>query len=326
MPSRRSGNTCPRGDMTGDQVREAGFRLADAQLAVARKMVFASWPQPARHVETLRALEGTWSFERLVVAGNTLPAAALAASRILIDGDRFRTESPGATYEGVFNIDVEAEPHAIDIEFVEGPEAGNTNHGIFRLDGDTLEICLDMSGMPGRPHSTLRRGHSTPSRSCAAARGAPRVGDRRHAAAVRAAAPAATPAAPFEYVDSPTMQGLQGEWSAVQLVRDGMSLPPIMLKGGGESMSGHAVKVSFAGQVVVDALVRLDEGTEPIQVEYQDQSAGLAGPVQLGIMRWDGDDAVFCMAAPGQPRPEDFTSEPGSGRTLSRWHPRTGTR
>ncbi len=135
-------------EMTSEQVRKADFRLADAQSAVARKMGFASWPQLARHVETLRALEGTWSFERLVIAGNTLPAIALAASRILIDGDRFRTESPEAIYEGVFNIDVEAEPHAIDIEFVEGPESGNTNHGIFRLDGDTLEICLDISGEP----------------------------------------------------------------------------------------------------------------------------------------------------------------------------------
>src|SRR5262245_48417706 len=134
--------------MTVEAIRQAGFRLADAQSAVARKTGFASWPQLARHVETLRALEGAWSFERLMVAGNTLPAAALTASRILIDGDRFRTESPEATYEGVFNIDVEARPHAIDIEFVEGPEAGNTNHGIFRLDGDTLEICLDISGAP----------------------------------------------------------------------------------------------------------------------------------------------------------------------------------
>ena len=49
-------------DMTGEQFREAGFRLANAQSAVARKMGFASWPQLARHVETLRALEGTWSF------------------------------------------------------------------------------------------------------------------------------------------------------------------------------------------------------------------------------------------------------------------------
>ena len=122
--------------MTAEQVSGTRFRLADAQSAIARKSGFGSWPQLARHVEQLRALEGTWSFARLEIDGNTIPASALTASRVLIDGDRFRTESPEATYEGVFNINVEAQPHEIDIEFVAGPEAGNWNFGIFRLDGD----------------------------------------------------------------------------------------------------------------------------------------------------------------------------------------------
>ena len=59
---------------------------------------------------------------------------------MFIDGDRFRSESPEAVYEGVFNINVEAEPHEIDIEFVAGPEAGNWNYGIFRVEGDELEL------------------------------------------------------------------------------------------------------------------------------------------------------------------------------------------
>jgi uncharacterized protein (TIGR03067 family) len=112
-------------DMTADQIRAANFRLADAQSAIARKTGFASWPHLARHVEQLRSLEGMWEFARLEVDGNVFPAATLSASRILINGDRFRTESPEATYEGIFNVNVEAEPHEIDIEFVAGPEAGN---------------------------------------------------------------------------------------------------------------------------------------------------------------------------------------------------------
>jgi hypothetical protein len=44
---------------------------------------------------------------------------------VLIDGDRFRTESPDATYEGVFNINVESQPHEIDVEFVAGPHCAN---------------------------------------------------------------------------------------------------------------------------------------------------------------------------------------------------------
>src|SRR6266545_6227391 len=133
-------------DMTDDQVRKAGFRLADAQSALARQTGFASWPQLARHVEQLRALEGTWEFESLEMDGRSMPPAMLGGSRILIDGDRFRSETPGAIYEGIFNIDVEADPHGIDIDFVEGPEAGNTNLGIFRLDRDRLTICLDTTG------------------------------------------------------------------------------------------------------------------------------------------------------------------------------------
>ena len=48
--------------MTAEQVRQTRFRLADAQSAIARKTGFASWPHLARHVEQLRALEGTWAF------------------------------------------------------------------------------------------------------------------------------------------------------------------------------------------------------------------------------------------------------------------------
>jgi uncharacterized protein (TIGR03067 family) len=132
--------------MTREQIRKTPFRLADAQSAVARKTGFASWPQLGRHVEQLRALEGTWAFAHLEIDGQVLPFDQWTTSRILIDGDRFRTESPEATYDGTFNINVESDPHEIDIDFVAGPEAGNRNFGIFRLDGDGLEICLDMNG------------------------------------------------------------------------------------------------------------------------------------------------------------------------------------
>ncbi|MBP9902249.1 MAG: TIGR03067 domain-containing protein [Verrucomicrobia bacterium] len=130
------------------EVLATRFRLADAQSALARESGFASWPNLARHVEQLRSLEGVWSFQRLEVVGTVLPAAGLQMSRLLIDGDRFRTESPEANYEGVFNINVEEQPQEIDIEFVAGPEAGNWNYGIFRLDGDTLDLCLNLNGKP----------------------------------------------------------------------------------------------------------------------------------------------------------------------------------
>src|SRR5919201_1145033 len=53
--------------MTPAQVRRAGFRLADAQSAIARKSGFGAWPALARHVEQLCALEGEWHFLSLEV-------------------------------------------------------------------------------------------------------------------------------------------------------------------------------------------------------------------------------------------------------------------
>src|SRR5262245_576648 len=88
--------------------RKKDARLADAQLEVARRCGFASWPALTRHVEALRALEGEWRFTSLEIEGSPMPRGALSHSRILMDGDRFRSESPEATYDGVFTIDVEA--------------------------------------------------------------------------------------------------------------------------------------------------------------------------------------------------------------------------
>ena len=146
--------------MTSDQVLASRFRLADAQSAVARKTGFASWPQLARHVEQLRSLEGTWEFESLEIDGSPLPPAAMSSSRLLIDGDRFRTESPEAIYEGVFNINVETDPHGIDIEFIAGPEAGKLELRHLPPGSGSLQPLpgCDRKGPPGRlPHIARHR-------------------------------------------------------------------------------------------------------------------------------------------------------------------------
>ncbi|HWA11209.1 MAG TPA: TIGR03067 domain-containing protein [Opitutaceae bacterium] len=301
------------------QLKAAPFGLADAQAAVARQSGFAGWPHLARHVAQLRALEGTWVFERLETDGVALPAAMLGTSRVLIDGDRFRTETPEAIYEGVFNIDVEMDPAAIDIEFVAGPEAGNWNHGIFRVDGDRLEICLDLNGKarPGEFKTAAGRGHAWEVLRRASSARPPEVKGGVAPAAVSSASPADRAA--FDYVPSPLLTQLQGEWSAVEVVRDGQPLPWLMLKMGKRSAKRNEVHIAFAGQTVIHALVKLDPSRDPVAIDYYNLDGMAKDTLQEGILRWIDGDACFCMAAPGQPRPADFTSTPGSGRTYSRW-------
>jgi uncharacterized protein (TIGR03067 family) len=240
---------------------------------------------------------------------------------VLIDGDRFRSETPGATYEGIFNIDVETDPHGIDIDFVEGPEAGNRNLGIFRLDGDRFDLCLDMTGRArptafatsagsGRAFEILRRTSSA--RPDSVSGGTP--------AGAAASVKSAEDQSAFEYVPCPTLARLAGQWSAVKVIRDGQDLPSFMCASGRRDATNNEVKVSFGGQLMIHALVRIDESRDPMHVDYYNLAAP-RGTIQHGIMRWDGDEACFCMAGPGQPRPADFACPAGSGHTLSQWRP-----
>lgn len=309
-------------NMTATQVLETRFRLADAQSAIARQSGFASWPYLARHVEQLRSMEGIWAFLRLETDGAEIPASTLQMSRLLIHGDRFRTESPEANYEGIFNINVEAQPHEIDIEFIEGPEAGNWNYGIFRLDGDQIEICLDLNGKPrpdkfgssagsGHAYEILKRISNSRPENVTGGTASPPV----TAAVIQ-------DTTRFEFIESKTIARLQGEWDAVKIIRDGQNLPPQMLRTGLRNATKNEVKIFFGGQKMIHALIKLDESTNPALVDYYNLDGMCKGAIQHGIFEWNGEDACFCMAAPGTPRPNDFTAPPGSGRTFSRWRPK----
>jgi uncharacterized protein (TIGR03067 family) len=305
------------------QKKNPAARLADAQLATARAAGFASWPALARHVEQLRALEGDWHFAALEIDGAAVPAAALRASRILFDGDRFRTESPEANYDGVFTIDVEADPPRIDIEFVEGPEAGQSCFGIYELDGDRLTLCLGLVG------STRPKGFSTKKGSGHALERLRRASAARPAHVTGGTPPPPKPAAAVERADpsafegpmTPMLRRLEGEWVPVELVTDGKPMPAQWLAYGSRTATGNEMKVVFGGQTMVHAKVRLDETVTPVAVDYLALAGRQKGTVTRGILEWIGDEVRFLMAPPGEARPATFDT-PAATATLSRWRRR----
>lgn len=303
-----------------EEARLRGFRLADAQAAIARKSGFAQWPGLARHVERLRNMEGKWAYRSLKLDGKAVPASMLVRSFLLIDGDRFRMESPEATYEGIFTIDVDLTPHRIDIEFVEGPEAGNRCEGIFELDGDRFTICLGLVGAtrPERFASAAASGHALE-----------KLVRVEHARPARVDGGTATQDLPkpvavvaeddFAAALSPTVEKLQGEWVPLELITSGKPLEAAYLPYGSRVHSGVVTKVIFGGQTMLHAKVRFNESTTPLEVDYLNLAGKAKGSMSLGLFRWEGEEAVFCIAAPGAPRPKDFRCDKGSERTLSRW-------
>jgi uncharacterized protein (TIGR03067 family) len=312
--------------MTSAGVRRAGLRLADAQSAIARQSGFDNWPSLARHIEHLRSLEGEWAFRSLEVDGQKMAAAMLGSSKLQIDGDRFRMESSEATYEGVFNIDVEADPPLIDIEFVEGPEAGNWSYGIYRLNGDDLTFCLGLTGAsrPTRFATAPHTGHALERlRRVSAARPGDVQGGKRAADKTASAGAAAAPAraiddSAFTFRMTPLLERLQGEWRPVALVTSGKPLADSLLAYGGRTTTGNDAKVVFGGQTMLHAKMRFDESATPIAVDYLNVGPGPKS-ISLGVFEWVGDEARFCMARAGARRPTDFSCDTGSGRTLSQW-------
>jgi uncharacterized protein (TIGR03067 family) len=303
------------------QVRAAKFKLADAQAVIARQNGFASWPALVRHVEQLRDMEGMWEFVAMEIDGAAMPIPAFAKSRLLIDGDRFRMESSEANYEGIFTIDVETTPHKIDIEFIEGPEAGNWSYGIFELAGNAFKICLGLAGS-SRPQS-----FSTKPGSGHALENLRRV-LRTRPAGVRGGTPERQPiphktesvdVSGFDVAMTPLLAKLQGEWIPTQLVQNGQAMQDGFLAFGSRSFTGNETKVVFGGQVMLHAKLRIDESQSPIAVDYLNVGKSSTGQVTLGVMEWVGDEVRVCMSGPSQSRPVDFSCEPGSGRTLSRW-------
>ena len=306
--------------LSAEQVRGCEFRLADAQAAIAHKTGFAEWPGLARYVDRLRSMEGTWAFRSLDVDGSTVPASMLTNSFLLIDGDRFRMESPEATYDGIFTIDVEAAPHRIDIDFVDGPEAGNRCEGLFELDGDRFTLCLGLVGAP-RPE----RFATTPGSGHALER-LDRIERARPAGVDGGTPPTSQPnsatvmaEANFETSITPILQQLQGEWVPLELITSGTPMQASYFPFGSRIHSGVEIKIVFGGQTMVHAKVRFHEAATPVEVDYFNLAGNAKGTISLGLFRWEGDEAVYCMAAPGAPRPSDFTCSKESGRILSRW-------
>jgi uncharacterized protein (TIGR03067 family) len=249
-----------------------------------------------------------------------MPGSMLTSSRLLIDGDRFRMESPEANYEGIFTIDVEQTPNHIDIDFVEGPEAGNRSQGIFQLEGDHFTICLGLVGAerPASFETSRGNGHALEKLVRVEHARPPRV-DGGTPRIVTTPVAVAVSDGPFDAQMTPTLQKLQGEWLALELITSGKPLEPSYLPYGSRSHVGLETKVVFGGQTMVHAKVRFYETTTPIEVDYLSLAGKSKGSISLGLFRWNGEEAVYCTSPPGAPRPSDFSCDPGSGSTFSRW-------
>ena len=259
--------------------------------------------------DDLDLLQGTWSVTSLEVEGQKMTAGILDGAQIVIKGNRFTSSGMGAVYKGTLKIDSSAKPARLDMNFSAGPEKGNTNLGIYKLDGDTWKLCLAMRGdvrpskFASQPGSglaleTLTRGKPPKKASLAAEK--------------KFAAPAKT-------AKGTIATELEGEWQMVSAVMNGVPMEQSAVAWVKRVTVGNETAVYAGPQTMLKAQFTSDPSKSPKTLDYVHTAGSNKGKTTLGIYEFDAGLLRICMAAPASPRPSKFESVRGDGASFTVW-------
>jgi uncharacterized protein (TIGR03067 family) len=112
---------------------------------------------------------------------------------------------------------------------------------------------------------------------------------------------------------------MAGEWRLASVVRDGRRMDPtgmIVTVVNGVDGRWHLLS---EGLTIAEGFNGIDPTTTPKTLDLvgvQASVESLRGRQYLGIYDVTADTRRMCFAPAGRPRPDAFTSEPGSGRIL----------
>jgi len=240
------------------------------------------------------SLQGTWKIVNLEIDGQPMPPGD---AQVVVSGSSFTTTGMGAKYQGTMRVDTSVVPHTLDMVFSAGPEEGNTNRGIFKVDGDTWTLCLNMPGGKRPAAFATKPGSGLALETL-----------QRATTSRRRKATATLPT--FEPVPE-----LEGEWAMVSMVNDGRALPAQFAKQGKRVAKGNTVTVSMGGKVVMKGHFSADRTRKPNHIDYWLRD----GQTQHGIYELTGADLRVIFSAPGKPRPADFSTASGDAKTLTVW-------
>jgi len=216
-------------------------------------------------------LQGSWNVSELQMEGQTISGGMLSNARVVITGNRFSSVGMGAVYEGVISFNASATPRQLDIKFDAGPEKGNTNLGIYEIDGDTWKLCLSTRGKlrpstfsaaagSGFVFETLTRGTAATS--------------VKNDIPAKTAKSAPSNAAQTEF---------EGEWQMVAGTIDGVPMEESAVKWVKRVTHGNETTVTAGPQIVIKIEFTFDSSKSPKTIDYVNWTCSNKGKSQQGI-------------------------------------------
>jgi len=263
----------------------------------------------------LKKLQGEWLITSLQMDGQNTPDSVFSDAKIVVKGSKFTSITMGTTYKGSIELDDAKSPKTVDLNFTAGPEKGYRNLGIYELEGDTWKLCLATRG-PVRP-----KNFSTKPGDGVALEILVRASAATKSAASKTVPTKSKSAKPSQKsaAATGTATELEGEWQMLSAVMNGQPLEEKFAAFGKRITRGNETTVFTGPQMLMKVTFTLDRSKSPNAIDYVNVQGLNAGKTQLGIFELNGPVLKLCFAAPGNPRPRDFSSAPGDSRTFSTW-------
>jgi uncharacterized protein (TIGR03067 family) len=125
--------------------------LVTASLVLAGSFGLSTAAPAPKDDKDLKKFEGDWTFTAWESRGQAVPREQLDIAKWLVKGDKYTFEMGEEKEEGTIKLDPAKKPATIDFAITAGNDKGKDQPGIYKVDGDTITICLARPGGKERP-------------------------------------------------------------------------------------------------------------------------------------------------------------------------------